>query len=141
MAEPANGGNSGSNNSPGQPPKEMSMEVRLLLAFLLMGAVMFVTPYLPWFKTVAPPGGSPPETAAGTPGGPTAPPGQPPSATPPAATAETTQPAPPGPASESATPQESLPIFTLETNLYRISFSNQGATVRSWLLTEKDAKG
>ena len=25
--------------------KELSMEVRLLLAFLLMGAVMFLTPY------------------------------------------------------------------------------------------------
>ena len=30
---------------PESPPKEMSMEVRLLLAFLLMGVVMFVTPY------------------------------------------------------------------------------------------------
>ena len=34
-----------SGNSAGQPPKDMSMETRLLLAFLLMGAVMFVTPY------------------------------------------------------------------------------------------------
>src|ERR1039457_7650915 len=48
MAESVNGG-----GGPTQPPKEMSMEVRLLLAFLLMGAVMFLTPYL--FKTVAPP--------------------------------------------------------------------------------------
>ena len=48
MAESVNGG-----GDPNQPPKEMSMEVRLLLAFLLMGAVMFLTPYL--FKTVAPP--------------------------------------------------------------------------------------
>ena len=40
MAESVNGGNSSN------PPKEMSMEVRLLLAFLLMGAVMFVTPYI-----------------------------------------------------------------------------------------------
>ena len=47
MAESVNGGD------PQQPSKEMSMEVRLLLAFLLMGAVMFLTPYL--FKTVAPP--------------------------------------------------------------------------------------
>ena len=30
---------------PESPPKEISMEVRLLLAFLLMGAVMFLTPY------------------------------------------------------------------------------------------------
>ena len=48
MAESVNGG-----GDPNQPPKEMSMEVRLLLAFLLMGAVMFLTPYL--FKTVTPP--------------------------------------------------------------------------------------
>ena len=40
MAESVSGG-----SSSGQPPKEMSMEIRLLLAFLLMGAVMFVTPY------------------------------------------------------------------------------------------------
>jgi len=39
MAESVNGG-----GGPNQPPKEMSMEVRLLLAFLLMGAVMFLTP-------------------------------------------------------------------------------------------------
>ena len=29
----------------GNSGKEMSMETRLLLAFLLMGAVMFLTPY------------------------------------------------------------------------------------------------
>ena len=39
MAETENSGGRG------QPPKEMSMEIRLLLAFLLMGAVMFLTPY------------------------------------------------------------------------------------------------
>jgi hypothetical protein len=37
MADPVNGGGNQS-----QPPKEISMEMRLLLAFLLMGAVMFV---------------------------------------------------------------------------------------------------
>src|ERR1035438_4968797 len=41
MAETGSGGTKGS----GQGPKEMSMETRLLLAFLLMGAVMFLTPY------------------------------------------------------------------------------------------------
>src|SRR5204863_9316865 len=40
MAESDNGG------SKQTPPKEMSMEVRLLLAFLLMRAVMFVFQYL-----------------------------------------------------------------------------------------------
>src|SRR6476646_7278944 len=47
MAESVNGGNGS------QPPKEMSMEVRLLLAFVLMGAVMFVSQY--FFKSQAPP--------------------------------------------------------------------------------------
>ena len=45
MAESVSGGNS----NQGQPPKEMSMEIRLLLAFILMGAVMFLTPY--FFKS------------------------------------------------------------------------------------------
>ena len=40
MPEPVNGGSSL------KPPKEMSMEVRLLLAFLLMGAVMFLSQFL-----------------------------------------------------------------------------------------------
>src|ERR1039458_10515469 len=49
MAEPNSGGTGG----PGQPKKELSMELRLLLAFILMGVVLFVTPY--FYKTVAPP--------------------------------------------------------------------------------------
>ena len=48
MADPSNGGT----KNPAQPPKEMSMEIRLLIAFLLMGVVMFLTPYL--FKTQPP---------------------------------------------------------------------------------------
>jgi len=136
MAEPVNGGNS----NPGQSPKELSMEVRLLLAFLLMGAVMFVTPYLPFFKTTAPQGGKPPETTATAPGGPPVQPGQ--RRRPPAGvTAEAAQAAPAGPLSASATPQQPMPNLTVETDLYRISFSNQGATVRSWLLKATDAKG
>jgi len=43
MSEPVNGG---SNNTAQPPKKELSMEVRLLLAFILMGAVMFLTPYI-----------------------------------------------------------------------------------------------
>jgi hypothetical protein len=50
MAEPNSGGTSGGT---GQPKKELSMELRLLLAFILMGAVLFVTPY--FYKTVTPP--------------------------------------------------------------------------------------
>src|SRR5580704_19385945 len=50
MAEPTNGGTSG---GPGPPKKELSMELRLLFAFILMGVVLFLTPY--FYKTVAPP--------------------------------------------------------------------------------------
>jgi len=52
MAESVNGGS----KTPAQPPKEMSMEVRLLIAFLLMGLVMFLTPY--FFKSQLPPAGN-----------------------------------------------------------------------------------
>jgi YidC/Oxa1 family membrane protein insertase len=38
-----------------------------------------------------------------------------------------------------ATPQKPEPAFVIETDLYKIAFSNQGGTVRSWQL--KKAKG
>jgi hypothetical protein len=41
------------NKGLGQPPEQMSTETRLLLAFLLMGAIMFLTPY--FFKSQAAP--------------------------------------------------------------------------------------
>ncbi len=128
MAESVNGG-----KSPGQPPKDMSMEMRLLLAFLLMGAVMFVTPY--FMKTPAPPGA---KKAAAAPGALTTPAGTPAAAAPGAAAPET-------PATESgeaaapaavpgATREHEEPPFVVDTKLFRVVFSNQGATVRSWLL-------
>src|SRR5580698_3805796 len=49
MAELNSGGTSGGSGK----PKELSMELRLLLAFILMGVVLFVTPY--FYKTVVPP--------------------------------------------------------------------------------------
>jgi YidC/Oxa1 family membrane protein insertase len=129
MAESLNGG------SGAQPPKkEMSMEVRLLLAFILMGVVMFVSQY--YFKSTAPPPPSKPAETAQT-----APADAKPAT--PAAPADT--PAPeakvavaPNP---NATPQQSLPPLVIETDLYRVTLSSQGATVRSWLLKkfkEKD---
>ena len=139
MAESVNGGS----NTPAQPPKEMSMEVRLLIAFLLMGAVMFLTPY--FFKSQVPPPvkkDAAGQTASqGTPGAPATPP-----------KAEATSGYPPGPAAApetaeaaavalpaDATPQKAEPPFVIETNLYKIAFSNQGGTVRSWQL--KKSKG
>ena len=138
MAESVNGGS----NTPAQPPKEMSMEVRLLIAFLLMGAVMFVTPY--FFKSQVPPPGKKDaagQTAVQRPDAavPTGPDGKP--ATSAAAPAEPAAEAAVTPVSlpVGATPQKQEPPFVIETDLYKVAFSNQGATVRSWLL--KKTKG
>src|SRR5690348_12614769 len=131
MAEPVNGG-SGS-----QPPKEMSMEVRLLLAFLLMGAVMFVSQY--FLKPATPPpdqksaqtaaqgekkdAGAPNDAQAAAAAAPV----------PADATKAEAAPAP------GSTPERSLPLLVIETDLYKVSLSNQGGTVRSWIL--KSFKG
>jgi YidC/Oxa1 family membrane protein insertase len=122
MSDSVNGGS----KTTAQPPKqEMSMEVRLLLAFLLMGAVMFLTPY--FFKSQAPPPAKqatvPKDAAATSPGKP--------------AVADAA--APPSPeaaaaVSANATPQKPEPAFIVDTDLYRIALSNQGATVRAWQL-------
>ena len=123
MAESVSGG-----SSSGQPPKEMSMEIRLLLAFLLMGAVMFVTPY--FLKTPEPPAvkkaPASPAAASTT----TTPPAAPAAASPAPETDETaTAAAVPG-----ATKEQPASPLVIDTSLFRIQFSNQGATVRSWQL-------
>jgi YidC/Oxa1 family membrane protein insertase len=106
---------------PESPPKEISMEVRLLLAFLLMGAVMFLTPY--FYKS------SP--AAKKT--------------TAPAASLPQQQPAPvstavaakePKAPSAPATAEQQQPHVVINNGVYRIEFSNQGATVRSWQLNK-----
>src|SRR5262249_21689244 len=102
------------------------MEMRLLLAFLLMGAVMFVTQL--WFKPPESPQPAKKDQTAAVPKA-----GEPPSAAvtpPPATTAE----AVPTAANPAATPEQPQPNFVIETDLFHVSFSNQGATVRSWLL-------
>src|SRR5689334_11690350 len=105
MAESGNGGTTSS-----QPPekKEFSMELRLLLAFLLMGVVMFLTPY--FYKSVAPPAGAKkttgvPRAAASTP-----------------APAEAAPAPPDASAPVSAQAEES---FAIDTDLYRITFGNR----------------
>jgi YidC/Oxa1 family membrane protein insertase len=102
---------------PESQPKEMSMEVRLLLAFLLMGAVMFLTPY--FYKT--PPNAPAKKEAT-----------QAASVKPPKP-AETPAAAPSAPAAP-ATSQQALPPFIVDTNVFRVELSNQGGTVRSWRL-------
>ena len=100
--------------------KELSIETRLLLAFILMGAVLFTTPY--FFKTLPPP----------------PPPGKKVQLAP--AAAPTPEPKPASTEAVAATPtlpQEAASkesIVTLDSDLYHIVFSNRGAVVRSWIL-------
>src|SRR5215469_7764033 len=106
---------------PESPPKEISMEVRLLLAFLLMGAVMFLTPY--FYK-------SPPPVKKTTPPAASLPPQQPAGESATVAAKEPNAPAAP------ATAEQQQPRLVINNGLYRIEFSNQGASVRSWQLSK-----
>ena len=128
MAQTVKSDNPQSGNQP-PAPKEMSMEVRLLLAFLLMGAVMFLTPY--FYKSPAPTSNKKTAPAAAT----VAPKDNPAAATqaaPPAASpAPAADEAPPA---ANATPQQAQPALAIDTDVYHVVFSNQGGTVRSWLL-------
>jgi YidC/Oxa1 family membrane protein insertase len=136
MPEPVNDGGS-KPEQPAQGPQkaEMSMETRLLIAFLLMGAVLFTMPY--FYKSVAPP---PPKKISITEKAPAEPNPAAPAASPaaPAPAAKAGRKGQPTAAGSqtaaAATPQNPEPPFVIETDLYKIAFSNQGATVRSWLL-------
>jgi len=111
-------------NKPGK--KEFTMEQRLLLAFVLMGLVLFLTPY--FYKTTP----APPKT--------TVPPtGQSGQST---QSATKTAAAPPAdakaPLATSAVPGQiegtSEQLFEVDTDIYHITLSNRGATIRSWTL-------
>src|SRR5579864_3262341 len=110
-------------NNPG-PPKELSTEIRLLIAFALMGVVLFATPY--FFKLVSPPPPAKPSVAA-----------QKTAATP------VSQPATPSPVEtnepQTAATDEQVAAqkeerFVVETDFYRAVFSNRGAVVKQWIL-------
>ncbi|HWB98174.1 MAG TPA: membrane protein insertase YidC, partial [Bryobacteraceae bacterium] len=115
MAESNNGGTT---TGRPEPPKQISMELRLLLAFIMMGVVLFVTPY--FFKSVAPP--SPRKTATKT--------AQTPAQAP---AAPTPAPAPATPAAPPVSAQAEETV-SIETSLYQVSFSNRGGLVRNWQL-------
>jgi len=112
--------------------KELSMEVRLLIAFVLMGVVMFLTPYV--FKPPPAATNAAPAKPAGTAS--TAPPVSP-------ALVEK-PPAPPLvpvqiPGQVRASQEEGV---TIDTDVYEVKFSNHGAVVRSWILKDyKDHLG
>src|SRR5262249_21109925 len=125
-----------SGGTPGSGPpnnKEMSVETRLLLAFILMGAVLFTTPY--FFK--APP---PPPPAKKTESVPA-----PPSPSAAQVTSTNNQQPPinnPGPSNAARVSAQKEETVTLDTDLYRIVFWNRGAVVQSWTLKKyKDSGG
>src|SRR5579883_800579 len=113
--------------------KEMSMETRLLLAFLLMGLVLFGTQYL--YKP--PPAAKPPAKAQSS---------EPAQAkTAPDAAPVTKTPAP-AVAEPDAIPgqihADKEETFAIDTDYYHVEFSNKGAVVRSWVLKAyKDRNG
>lgn len=108
----------------GPPKQEVSMEKRLLLAFGLMGLVLLGSQYLfPPPEPAKPPAvaqkAEEAEATAAT--------------TPTAPAAETAAPAAaPAPAGERKADSEKT--YIIETGIYKVMFSNRGATVRSWIL-------
>jgi YidC/Oxa1 family membrane protein insertase len=94
-----------------------------------MGVVMLVTPYFLPQSAKPAPGKKTAQTGQQAPPQPAT--GQTPAATAdkPAATAEAA--APPKPGQVASDPQ---PAYIINTDLFRVSFSNQGGTLRSWVL-------
>jgi YidC/Oxa1 family membrane protein insertase len=111
------------NSSGPKEKKELSTENRLLLAFVLMGLVLFATPYL--FKAPPPPPGKKIQLAPALPPSPE-------QKTPEAVAAAPSQ-------GQVSAPKES--IVTLDTDYYHIDFSNRGAVVRSWILKKYKDSG
>ena len=124
-------------SDPNKPKKEFSMEQRLMMAFGLMGLVLVASTYL------APSSQSPakPAPKAATPAAAANQPTQPRPAPPPTVPAKSAPatPAPETPRQVAATDE----TFLIETDVYRVLFSNHGAVVRSWILkkyTDSDGK-
>ena len=125
--------------------KEMSMETRLLIFFVLMGVVLLGSQY---FYKPPPPPVKPAVTVPAT---------DQPAASAPGATAgaNSTASTPNASAQPKAAEQSAVPAdlpgrveaekeetVTVETKLYRVTFSNRGAVAKSWILKEyKDHAG
>jgi YidC/Oxa1 family membrane protein insertase len=119
-----------SNKPSGLTPPQVPMERNLLIAFVLIGVVMWISQTFfappPAKKMTAPvvqTGSQPAAPAAGA-----------------AEAANATSAAPAGATASAkpayATAERVEPHFVVLTDLYRIEFSNQGGTVRSWQLRQ-----
>jgi len=110
------------------------MEARLLIAFVLMGLVLFLTPYIYKPSTAPAPGANVPAVSKTT--------DVKEAATPPPPAAE----APPRPVAAAEIPGQihgdKEETAVVDTSLYHIVFSNKGAVVKSWVLKDfKDHDG
>ncbi len=110
------------------------MELRLLFAFILMGVVLFVTPY--FYKTVSPPVKKSAPVAANSGSG--------------TGTSASVQTAAPVETAVTPTSKNSAVVqvgakeeqlYGVDTDLFHISFSNRGGVVKSWLLKKYKAHG
>jgi YidC/Oxa1 family membrane protein insertase len=129
---------------PQKEPKELSNELRMVIAFVLMGLILVVTPWAYRRLGITPP----PSVDSKTPATQTSPAKKPDAA---ASTASGTPMAPatvPSAENASSGPVEgaiaaaSEQDYTLDTELYNVVFSNRGATVKSWTLKKfKDSIG
>ncbi|MCX6593421.1 MAG: membrane protein insertase YidC [Acidobacteria bacterium] len=109
-----------------QKGKEMPMEIRLVIAMVLMLAVLFVTPYFYKPTPEAPPKKQ--EAAKAQPA---------PAAPAPAANAPAVPAAPAG-----ATAAVKEEVSVIESDLFKIEVTNRGALVKSWVLKKyKDSNG
>jgi len=112
--------------------KEISMEVRLLIAFLLMGAVILITPY--FYKPPATPTAD--KSSANKPGATATEAAKPPAPV----AAATPLPAEAVPAGQVQAEKEETVM--IDTDLLQVTFSNKGGVVRSWVLKHfKDHTG
>lgn len=114
-------------------PKEFPMEMRLLVAMILMGAVLYISSYFsgppptPPVKQTTPAASAPAKPSTPTP------------ATPPATATAAPQSAP-AVGTIAATGEEKL--APLETDLYKIELTNRGGLLKSWVLKKyKDSNG
>ena len=117
------------NLNPPEPKKELSTEMRLLIAFALMGIVLFATPY--FFKSPAPPPA--PKKAA------TAQQQNPVPETSAIPTAAKPEKGKTGKAKAETPPVEQVAAqkeenFVVETDFYKVVFSNRGAVAQQWIL-------
>jgi YidC/Oxa1 family membrane protein insertase len=110
----------------GQDDSGFPLQKNLLVAFALMGLVLFLSQYL--YK----PAGRQPQDRTPAPA----------KTETPASVATPSAPPAPAPVAEGRVAASDESAVTIETDLYRIVFSNRGAVVRSWVLKQyKDSAG